>query len=78
MIIAVIFSVILKFFLGMQLEQAKNLKAERQYMTAQIMYTVTKKQDAKSIRFNTGMVVTKDRKSYIVTLLDGSKYSFGI
>ncbi|GAB2025624.1 hypothetical protein [Lactovum odontotermitis] len=74
---AAIFSLVLEFFLNSQLENARDLKVEKQYMTAQIMYSVAKQKQAKCIKFDKGSVETSDNRVYTVQFPDGKKYIFG-
>lgn len=60
-----------------QIDNARDLKAEKQYMTAQIMYTVAKQKKAKFIKFDKGTADTKDNKVYTVVFPDGKRYVFG-
>ncbi|MDR2977381.1 MAG: hypothetical protein LBV19_08875 [Streptococcaceae bacterium] len=73
----VIFSLVLEFFLLEQLNNAKDLKAEKQYMTAQIMYTIAKQRNASFIRFDKGEVTAENDKVYAVKFPDGKIYTFG-
>ncbi|MDR0198987.1 MAG: hypothetical protein LBI43_00230 [Streptococcaceae bacterium] len=78
LILAAIFSLILAFYLHVQVATYRNLKAQEDYQTAQLMVTVASKQFPNGegfLQFRQGIVEMTNGKVKVV-LADGSKFDF--
>lgn len=75
MVIAVIFGMVLELYLQIRVDNAYNLRAEKQYLTAQVIATVARQQKAKFVETDKGIAMVEGDKIK-VTLIDGSTYSF--
>lgn len=70
-----IFSLLLEFFLQIEIKNRQHLKAEKKYMTAQIMYSLTKEKKLEIVVFDQGLV-KKEAEKYMVRFPDGETYEF--
>jgi len=73
--ISLIFSLVLQAYLQAQVDNAKNLRAEKNYLTAQVLATVAKEHAVKSLKTDQGTVQQSGDKLTVV-LTDGSRYDF--
>jgi hypothetical protein len=76
LVLAVIFGLVLENYLQISLDNAHNLKAERNYLTAQVLASLARQKKAKRIETDKGLVSVDRTGKVTVLLTDGSRYDF--